>query len=430
MSSAGPDEFAEKVLRALGKRWPEREFLYEPERDEISEVGNEKGMCHFLSNMRAEYQRADSEGQERILGTVVNLAARFADGPPEEKTFLSVAERLLPRAIDLPYLVQTQLLGRLRSEDGDESRIDLATSPHAPSHVMGLVVDDPESMRYVSTDDLEQWETSIEEASGFALRNLEIISEQPLHPVFPGLYESPWKDNHDASRLFLESVVKAPPVTGRRVVALPNRDSLFVTGSDDEEALRFLAERIEELAEEPRFAGGELYVEDDAGGWEVWSPDSPPELKSHFDLIGVQTELMFQHGQQELLSAVLEKEGVDVCVAGFQVMQDSQTGEFFRFASWAQGVPTYLPRTDAYGIEAVDSLGADASPKRGKRLLERFRKQRPETTPPKFVPAEVVFEVCGDLIRPVEDSFPPLWETLGDPSDLQLVQLAAAAFEK
>jgi len=412
--------FAKVALGYLRERLVGLDLVYEEDDNALRDASGQSEMTHYLDNARAEFNAADSEQRQAILERMGNIIERSLAGPADEPTFLSVAERLLPRALDRSYVVQMSLLGRLQRAKGEsDTGVRLASEPFLDHHSTGLVVDDLESMRYVMESDLEDWGVSFAECRDYALRNLDILSEEPMAVLFPGVFDSPWKDNHDSSRIYLGRILDGVEVRGRRVIAIPNRDHLLVTGSEDEEGLRLLAEKIDELAQEPRFAGGDVYIEtDEAPGWVPWRPDEPEDLRRHFDLIEVQTVLFRLEGQKDLLESIHEAESVDIFVGDLHVLQNAQTGKLSSWASWAKGVHSFLPEADLYAVEAVTAPSVVEDAPRG--LLLRALGRKPQTREvvdedARFVPREALFREAGELLRPVEGSFPPLWETLGDP---------------
>jgi hypothetical protein len=92
---------------------------------------------------------------------------------------------------------------------------------------VSLVYDLPESILLLQQHHLDDWGVSFDAALGAAVRNLEEISHEPFDSPAPGVWRSPWRDNHDAARLVLTEVIRAHEVAGDPVVVVANRDTLL-----------------------------------------------------------------------------------------------------------------------------------------------------------------------------------------------------------
>ena len=103
---------------------------------------------------------------------------------------------------------------------------------------------------------LSDWGVSFEDALKTACDNLREISHQPFELAAPGVWVSPWRDNHDASRLVLLDLLRENDVRGELVAAVPNRDVLCLTGADNEEGLAHLANIVEQALDKPRPISG------------------------------------------------------------------------------------------------------------------------------------------------------------------------------
>src|SRR5262249_48561791 len=107
--------------------------------------------------------------------------------------------------------------------------------------IVSLVYNLPEVMVQVQQQNLSDWGRSLEETLDVACKNLRQLSHDRWDNPCPGVWVSPWRDNHDASRLILTDLVQACVVKGHHVAMVPNRDTLIVTGSEDEAGLADMA---------------------------------------------------------------------------------------------------------------------------------------------------------------------------------------------
>jgi hypothetical protein len=136
---------------------------------------------------------------------------------------------------------------------------------------VGLVYDLPEAMWQAQRHHLDARQIGFDERFEAALKNLRRVSEHRLDPVAKGLWASPWRDNHDPSRMPLRDLVRQHDLAGDPVVMVPNRDTLLLAGDDDEEALK---ERHEKARKDVFVAAFSLVQEKATGAvrsYCVWS---------------------------------------------------------------------------------------------------------------------------------------------------------------
>ncbi len=142
-----------------------------------------------------------------------------------------------------------------------------------------------------------RWGVAYEKALRDARANLLEISGEPFESPQPGLYVSPWRDNHDASRLLLTNRIRRLDVKGDHVAMVPNRDTLLVTGSADFAGLARMAEIATAAMDEPYWVSG-LPVRLTDGGWARFMPDA--EHPSFRDFKSLRTRSIgVDYGEQD-----------------------------------------------------------------------------------------------------------------------------------
>jgi len=269
-----------------------------------------------------------------------------------------------------------ELQGRLRGGKG----------LNAPTYLLGshlvsaLVYDLPTSMRSISHEDLERWDVTYCEAMEAALENLEAASVAYSH-IGDGFHTALSGDSYDSSRILLIDRIRQMPVTGATVAMVPQRDALYITGSDDETGLRILLDLTEQtLKEQPRpLAPLPLQLVDDA--WEDWTVPKDHPLAARFQRLQLQYLAEVYAEQAGLLEALHEQEGQAAYVAQFSGLENEQTGQLHSYCVWTQGVDTLLPRARHVVFVAGDEVVAQG-------------------------PWERVQNVAGDLLEPRDDLYP------------------------
>lgn len=136
------------------------------------------------------------------------------------------------------------------------------------------------------------------------------------------------------------------PVHGEPVAVIPCRDKLLVTGSLDAEGIALIATLAADILEEhTRPLSGQLLVLR-SGVWTPFQGNVPAETARRLNLARYKRLIGAYDDQKTLLEKIHEKEGVDVFVASYQVVEDTGTGRITASAQWSRDVPTLLPRCD------------------------------------------------------------------------------------
>jgi hypothetical protein len=280
--------------------------------------------------------------------------------------------------------------------------------PEWPLQVLGehfavcLVYDFPEAIRQIQQDDLEGWKVDFGPALERARANLAERSQEPFEQVAPGVWRSPWRDNHDSARIVLPDLLGRHPVQGDLVVMIPNRDTVLLTGSEDFEGLSRLAALTREGLQAPRPLSGIALRWGDTG-WTPFLPDLAHPAASQYQEMWVQTLGPDYAQQKELLDALHEKTGEDVFVASYSAVRNNDTGHIRTYCVWSQGVDSLLPRADTVYFVVVEG-------EEGNVIAN--------------APWERVVEVCGDRMT-AQGWYPERYRVQKFPTKKQLAELAA-----
>lgn len=387
------DDFAQMVIKVMRARGEARPIRYDAEGFKLR-IGEEPSAVAWLANGYEEYLRSPRRRRRDVL-------RRYAVGPmaeAESDRLEDILPRLLPRVRDRFFYTAMPL--RLELEGIPSPRGGLFR-PIAEHLALGLVQDLPEHIIEVPADVFDRWGIPFEEALEIARENLRGLSAEPFERVRPGVYVSPWRDNHDAARLILTEPLRRLMVRGDPVVMVANRDTLIVTGTDDIAGLEAMAVMTETLLDEPRAITGipVCLLDDDA--WAPFVPEPDHPLCTRFAALRVAT-LAGEYGRQkQLLDALHEKRGEDVFVASYQGRIAEDGSEVMSFCAWTREVTTLLPRTDRI-------LFVDPEAPEEKRVV-----------PATWEQAEAL---VGELMKPVE-TYPPRYRVEAFPTEEQLATL-------
>jgi len=125
---------------------------------------------------------------------------------------------------------------------------------------------------------------------------------------------------------------------------IPNRDTLIVTGADDEAGLTAMVSLAQEGLKQPRPISG-IALRLDGDDWPPWLPDPSHPQYPEFRQLQLQSHGQDYAEQKELLDKLHQKNGVDVFVASYSGLEDKK-GRLLSYAVWPQGPVTLLPQTD------------------------------------------------------------------------------------
>ncbi len=327
---------AEEGIRRLGYDGPltfdEDLFAFRMEGDGIVLLGNLYGRYQSLPG---------SEADEYLAAGLAGLIQE-ADIP---KTFEEARRRLYPGVRDRSTIEAARLMAEL----GGNPAIPIPHRPLGSTIVALLVLDSPMSMMTVNESHLTDWGVSFDAAMTAALDNLLPMStDAPWGGVVEGAYASMWNDDYDASRLLLDLVVDEViadlGITGAPVAFVPHRNLLILTGSEDVPGLQAAMGLTEDNLDQPSQVSGRPIVRGD-GGWSDFEVPADHPVAAGLKRLH-QADLALAYGATTTLIQQAEGEGIFVANA----LLSERDGVMTSTASWSDGVPAVIPKTDRIGF--------------------------------------------------------------------------------
>lgn len=380
--------FARLVMDGVQKAGETRELVYDEGQFRVHPAGESWPLMN-LSNLYEEYRAADGTMREKVLKVAVRNW--FADRKELPETFEDVNPDLLPSVRSRSYSEFTRLqLAIAGSEDA-----------HWPLHVVGdhlavsLVYDLPDSMRHIQQRDLDEWGVTYYEALEAARDNLAQIPAQVFASPDQGVYISASGDNYDASRLILLDLIRKFEVKGDPVAMVPNRDTLLVTGHEDDVGLAAVIAIAEKTLQQPRPISGFAFrlVEDE---WTCWLPPANHVHFEQFNKLHVQSLGQEYAEQKALLDELHDRKNQKLSVATYNLMQEKASGHVSSYSLWIEGIDTLLPRS-----ERIIFIRPDESEPAGQIAA--------------YADWNRVLDACGDQLEPT-DQYPARYRTRGFPS--------------
>ena len=341
------DKFADLLLDAIRQAGETAGIRYDAGEFRLVAEGGLTNVLN-LTHAYAEYCASPKAGRPAVLRRFVRTWFSYRRETPD--AFEDARHDLLPGVRSRTFYELTPL--QIRAEGVGETVWPYRAL--AEYLGVGLVSDLPDPMCQVQQDRLSKWGVSFDDALDAALDNLRRLSGQDFERPRPGVWLSPWRDNYDASRLTIPDLLKRYAVRGDLVAAVPHRDVLVLTGSEDEAGLVFVASLIEERMRLPRpLWGSPLRL--DGETWRPFEPDAGRPLYERFRLLHVQSIGPEYSEQAEALNAMHRKTGEDVFVASYSAVK--RDGRVVSYCVWSEGVDSLLPRTDEIIFARADAAG-------------------------------------------------------------------------
>lgn len=387
------DRFARMAMRRIKAAGETRPIVYD--REEFSLKQPDDGMIAFMGNIYEEYTRAKGPDRERALRCFVRTW--FVRDQKLPESFEDVQPDLLPIVRPRSYFELTNLRGLLQGG----KQLSMPYQIVGEHLAVGMVYDRPESMQGISQTDLDRWGVTFYEAMEAAQHNLS-----GLQYAFGGLqggnnHNHLWSilsgDSYGSSRLVLLDALRQLEVQGEPVAMVPGRDKLLLTGTEDEDGLRIMAQFAEEMLQEPRAMSG-MALRLDGDDWLPWLPGRDHPCYKAFHKLWIEDRGGDYTQQADILNQLHEQAGEDIFVASFSALQDRADGEVVSYSVWTKDVLTLLPRTEKVAFVATLE---------GETIL---------------VDWERAVEVVGELMEPT-DMYPERWRVADFPNQEQWARL-------
>jgi len=304
-------------------------------------VGDGKSTI-FLSNIYANYCSASRKRRPAVLAEFVNAAVSIRSLPSIPADFAAAKPGLMPAIRDASYFSIMRLMDR---KDGkDRPGMEVVTKPFVGGLVIALAYDTERNITSINRESFEKWGVSLEEAFAAAKDNLWEKTDPGQVAGQGGVYWSQWGDSYDSSRILFTELIYRLSVDGDPVAFVPNRNELWLTGSNNSSGLAaILRDGMESHFNRGHPLSPDLYVLLD-GAWRVYVPQDA-SLRDAWMKIKRRRDTIDYAQQRELLNAIHEKEGIDLFVASYNLLE-RKDGFAYSASVWTNGVDSSLPRAE------------------------------------------------------------------------------------
>jgi hypothetical protein len=381
------DRFGRMLLSAVVKAGETGRVVYDRAENRLR-LDKKGGLQLYLDNAYLEYCSVSRSSRKGLFQKWVRMW--FASRKEKPTDYADIKHDLLPTLKPRIYYENARALIETDGDVPPDWPYQILEDPL----VVGLVYDEPESTRTISQDDLNDWGVTFYEAMEVARENLTKLPFRLLGPGErnEGVYLFMTGDSYDATRLLLLDQVRSLKVTGEHVVMVPNRESLIVTGTEDENGLKAMLDLAKERIEQPRIICSFAFRLD-GDDWVQWLPETTHPLYMEFRGLQIQSYGRDYNEQKAFLDKLHEKKGQDIFVASYRALQDEE--RIWSYCVWSKGVDALLPKTDSIMFAE-------------------------EEQPPIMVEWNKAIEKYSDLMQP-EDIYPPRWRVREYPNRDELL---------
>ena len=387
--SADKDKYARAMQKALAARGMAMD--YDSEKFTLS--SGEFGTAN-LGHSFDEFQLAPLWKRNSTIEHQANAfkeVLRSSLPSPEEARSM-----VMPRVRERRYW---ELMKKSMKEDGSQGKY-FTPKIFADGHLtLTLVIDSPKTIRDCSKKSMAEMGLDDSTAYEIAADNLK---RRPggFEELRPGLYQSIWKDQYDATRMMYSEFYANLPIKGRPVVMVPNRDVLLITGEQDEVGLETMAQVAVEALKLPRLMSGLAYRLDAS-----WVPFLPPLDHRAYPLmkelqVGQMRNLYDEQRQAMTGGDITDKNGVFI---SFYTVRKDKLGNFSGFTMLFDGVDMSIAKADEIAF------------------LEPMRDGKPGALIG-FADWDVVAEVLEDAFE-IEDVYPVRYRVGRFPSGEELARI-------
>jgi len=246
-------QFTEEFVALMGEKLPEHAVRIVKELQiRITRPGGQE-MEGFLNNAYNHYLLVPDNKAE----IAQKYSASFLEGQKDEPIN---QDRIVPVLKDKAWLEE---INQSLKAEGNQKVMENVHEVYNEELVIAYAEDSPQSIRYLTPARLAELKLDSKDLRKLVCSNLERLLPTVDMQLEAGVYRIRAGGDYDASLLLLDSVWENSKleVRGEIVAAIPARDFLIVTGSEDGEGLKVLMAIAEKVtAKAPYRLSTELFV--------------------------------------------------------------------------------------------------------------------------------------------------------------------------
>ena len=247
-------DFTQEFAKALSSKAPSLNVAVKDDMELHIEDSAGKESTAFLDNAYSEYLLDPKSKTEIIQKYIVALIELKNECSPIDSS------RIVPVVKDRPWLAETQEALKAR---GIKKVLEYVYDDFNNELIIIYAEDSPNNIRYITPQDLDKVSVKKNELKSIATANLRnILPKIELHsgPLISMITAG---GDYDASLLLFDDLWRSdlPKVDGEIVVAIPSRDLLLFTGSNNSAGIAKLREVASKSAHEAAYRlTGQLFI--------------------------------------------------------------------------------------------------------------------------------------------------------------------------
>lgn len=181
--------------------------------------------------------------------------------------------------------------------------------------------EDSNPLQYVTSQDLQEWNKTLEELFPLAKENLS-LSKTIFKEIAPGVWAAGDRWDSDANIMFLPHLFKELSIKGKLIAIHPHKGWVIVTGSEDIEGLKETFNLCDQLSESEKALSGHIFIlKNDT--WDLFMPDETHPLYREIYLRNLKADEADFYYLRDCIQKKLHQYGEkDVHIAGFSINEN------------------------------------------------------------------------------------------------------------
>jgi hypothetical protein len=284
-------------------------------------------------------------------------------------------------------------------------KTDVFYKPYEADLAIGFCLDQGNIVQSVRNCDVKEWGLSFDELLEIAKSNL--LKQKPFFEKFyDGVYISTLSNTCDSALMLLKDEILQLDLLGDPVVFLGTRDSLLVTGKNDEAGFRCVMDEL--LNKYEHVIATSPYTLAN-GKWQPFSINDASEITRKYLNFDHHLKATNTNEFLENLKTLYLDDASDNFYI-YRVGLGHKDNHDFTYAPWLEGVEkNWIPKVDRITVATWESRMAN-------------EEQRAAMRDELIFDWKVVTQVCGSNIKQL-DFFHEIWEFQGFPTDAEIEKM-------
>jgi uncharacterized protein YtpQ (UPF0354 family) len=227
-------EFTKKYFDSLTNRFPAAKFTIVDDSTIESKFQDNK-IRISVDNAYREYQ-AEPDSLRQVLNRYLKVTSELYS--PKGKINI---ERIVPIIKPVSYLDDIK---NLANKLGATKDVEAVYEKYNDQLIIAYAEDTKNSISYLTHDDLKSLAIKTDSLKSIATRNLVTLLPNIQRKGADGVFMLTAGGDYEASIILLDNIFtkESLPVNGDFVIAIPNRDMLLITGSNDKAGISKIKE--------------------------------------------------------------------------------------------------------------------------------------------------------------------------------------------